>query len=383
MTLSALIQNGIQATADLNYYQFQFNELEAANLKIDEQGDLETELNALNHAEEIKRGLVSAYYKISEAEECSISTIKDSLTFVEQSEKHYPLLVPIVERLRSTLIEIKDISDELFQTEQGVVFDEERLQEINERINIIYSLQKKHRVNTIKELLEHHKALSDKLNSISSADDEIAKLKVEKEAILDNLYNLALQLSSNRIKIFPYLEKQVQDLLKEVGMPSAVLKIDNEAGGKGQLTANGIDKIQFLFSANKGQSVSPMSKSASGGELSRIMLCVKSLIAKHTALPTIIFDEIDTGISGEVAAKVGGIMEKLSKNLQVIAITHLPQIASKGDAHYWVFKEEQSDTTRTNIKRLTSDERELEIAKMLSGNNPGEFAFQNARELLK
>ncbi|MDB5118977.1 MAG: recN [Sphingobacteriales bacterium] len=381
--LSKFIENSIQAAADLNYYQFQFDELEVANLKVDEQESLETELNALNHAEEIKRGLVGAYYKISEAEESSITTLKDGLTFIEQSEKHYPLLAPIVERLRSTLIEIKDIAEEISQTEQGIVFNEKRLQEINERINVIYTLQKKHRVNAIQELLEIQKGLSDKLNSILTTDEDIEKLKIEQDTILKDLYQLALQISANRLNVFSYLEDQVQNLLMEVGMPSAILKVNNEVAGKEQLTINGIDKIQFLFSANKGQSVAPMSKSASGGELSRIMLCVKSLIAKHTALPTIIFDEIDTGISGEVAAKVGGIMEKLAKNLQVIAITHLPQIASKGDAHYWVFKDEQDEITRTNIKKLSSSERELEIAKMLSGQNPGEFAFQNARELLK
>ena len=383
VNLAKLIEDSLQANADLNYYQFQFDELTAANLKADEQSSLETELNALNYAEEIKRGLVSAFYKMSEAEDCSITTLKDSLSLIEQSEKHYPLLAPIVERLKSTLIEIKDIAEEISQTEQGIVFNEERLQDVNERINIIYTLQKKHRINNIDGLLELQKTLSDKLHSISSTDEEIEKLKIEKDTLLSNLYSVALELSVNRKNIFLYLEEQVQNLLMEVGMPSAVLKIDHGALGKEQLNINGIDKIQFLFSANKGQSVAPMSKSASGGELSRIMLCVKSIIAKHTALPTIIFDEIDTGISGEVAAKVGGIMEKLSENLQVVAITHLPQIASKGKAHYWVFKEEESDITRTNIKRLSADERELEIAKMLSGNNPGEFAFQNARELLK
>ena len=381
--LSKLIENSVQANADLNYYQFQFDELEAADIKIDEQGILETELNALNHAEEIKRGLVGAYQKISQAEESSITTIKESLSFIELSEKHYPLLAPIVERLRSTLIEIKDIAEEISQTEQGIVFNEERLQEVNERINVIYTLQKKHRVGSNKELLKIMNDLSDKLSSILSTDEDIEKLKVEKDALSKDLLKLASDLSSNRLNVFSYLEEQVRNLLMEVGMPSAILKIDHEIFVKEQLTINGIDKIQFLFSANKGQSVAPMSKSASGGELSRIMLCVKSLIAKHTALPTIIFDEIDTGISGEVAAKVGGIMEKLAKNLQVIAITHLPQIASKGDAHYWVFKEEQDEITRTNIKKLSSSERELEIAKMLSGQNPGEFAFQNARELLK
>ena len=381
--LKKLIAESAQASADLNYFQFQFDELESARLKADEQSSLEHELNALSHAEEIKRGLVVASYKLSEDEECTINTLKEGLINLEQSERHYPLLSPLTERLRSALIEIKDIAEEITQTEQGVVFNETRLEEINDRINIIYSLQKKHRVSTNQELLEIQANLAEKLNSILNADDQIEQLKKNKDVQLTELYSLAQKISASRTSVFPYLESQIQSLLSEVGMPNAVLKVVNDISEKDSITINGIDKIHFLFSANKGQVLAPMNKAASGGELSRLMLSVKSLIAKHTALPTIIFDEIDTGISGEVAFKVGGIMEKLSKNLQVIAITHLPQIASKGDAHYWVYKDEQQEISRTNIKKLSTTERELEIAKMLSGEHPGEYAFQNARELLK
>ena len=381
--LKKLIAESAQASADLNYFQFQFDELESARLKADEQSSLEHELNALSHAEEIKRGLVVASYKLSEDEDCTINTLKEGLINLEQSEKNYPLLSPLTERLRSALIEIKDIAEEITQTEQGIVFNEARLEEINDRINIIYSLQKKHRVNTNQELLEIQASLAEKLNSILNADDQIEQLKKNKDVHLTELYSLAQKISASRTSVFPYLESQIQSLLSEVGMPNAVLKVVNDISEKDSITINGIDKIHFLFSANKGQVLAPMNKAASGGELSRLMLSVKSLIAKHTALPTIIFDEIDTGISGEVAFKVGGIMEKLSKNLQVIAITHLPQIASKGDAHYWVYKDEQHEISRTNIKKLSTTERELEIAKMLSGEHPGEYAFQNARELLK
>jgi DNA repair protein RecN (Recombination protein N) len=381
--LKKLITESAQASADLNYFQFQFDELESARLKADEQSPLEYELNALSHAEEIKRGLVVASHKLSENEDCTINTLKEGLVNLEQSEKHYPLLSPLTKRLRSALIEIKDVAEEITQTEQGVVFNEARREEINYRINTIYNLQKKHRVSTNQELLDIQDNLAEKLSSILNADDQIEQLKKDKDVLLTELYNLAQKISANRTSVFPYLESQIQSLLSEVGMPNAILKVVNDISAKDSITSTGIDKIHFLFSANKGQALAPMNKAASGGELSRLMLSVKSLIAKHTALPTIVFDEIDTGISGEVAFKVGGIMEKLSKNLQVIAITHLPQIASKGDAHYWVYKDEQQEISRTNIKKLSTTERELEIAKMLSGEHPGEFAFQNARELLK
>ena len=298
------------------------------------------------------------------------------------AEKYNPVLTSFLERLQSSLIEIKDIASETLYLEQQTGIDEKRTAEITERLNLLYTLQKKHRVNTILELLNLQENLSQKLNTILFADEDITRLRAESEKLKAELLLTAADLSKNRKKVIPELEKQIMRILHEVGMPQAVIKINQVTLSGDQLRLNGQDQIQYLFSANKGQPPMPMNKVASGGELSRLMLSIKSLIARKTSLPTIIFDEIDTGISGEVALKVGNIMETLGENMQVIAITHLPQIASKGKSHYWVYKDEQPQRTLSNIKILNHEERTLEIAKMLSGENPGEFALQNARELL-
>lgn len=379
--LSQLTADFEKAKTEQDYIQFQFDELDKAGLAEGEQERLEQELKVLEHAEEIKRSLVSANYLLSDSERASINQLKEAAALLQSAEKFSSEISPIAERLKSTLIELKDISSELERIEQGTFINEARTAEIAERIDIIYSLQKKHRVSSVTELLTIQDGFSEQLTQLLSGEEEIGGLKKEVSALQTKLIELANTLSANRKAVIPELEKQVQNTLAEVGMPNAVLKVSQETI-LDQLTENGADRIQFLFSANKGQLPMPMNKVASGGELSRLMLSIKSLIAKQTALPTIIFDEIDTGISGEVALKVGNIMEQLAQNMQVITITHLPQIASKGGAHYRVFKDEQGSQTQTGIKQLKAEERVLEIAKMLSGENPGEFALQNAKELL-
>lgn len=381
--LKDLISQSNQSKADLDYFQFQFDELEKAGLSADEQQDLEQEQDILTHAEDIKRSLIMAISILSESEHAVIAQLKEAAVSLSQAEKYNPEIKGLNERLNSSLIEVKDILSEIERIEQSSFIDEARLEDINERLNIIYTLQKKHRVNSNSELIGIRDELSDKLNSILFAEEDIQKLKIESDELHSEVLNLSEQLNKSRLAIIPQVEDQVKETLQEVGMPNAVLQIINEAFPEGRFDINGNIQIRFLFSANKGQSPLPMNKVASGGELSRLMLSIKSLIAKHTALPTIIFDEIDTGISGEVALKVGNIMEKLSENMQVIAITHLPQIASKGNVHYSVYKDELSDNTRTNIRELNREDRVLELAKMLSGDNPGESAIQNARDLLR
>ncbi len=381
--LKELIIQSDKSKADLDYFQFQFDELEKASLSADEQHDLEQEQNALTHAEEIKRSLITAISILSESEPAVIAQLKEAAVSLGHAEKYNPEISSLTERLNSSLIEVKDILAELERIEQTSFIDEGRLEKINERLNVIYTLQKKHRVNSTSELIDILNDLSDKLQSILFAGEDIEKLKLESDLLHSELIKLAKQLGKSRLAIIPQVEKQIKETLQEVGMPNAVLQILNEPLSEGKFDNNGSNQIRFLFSANKGQSPMPMNKVASGGELSRLMLSIKSLIAKHTALPTIIFDEIDTGISGEVALKVGNIMEKLSENMQVIAITHLPQIASKGNAHYSVYKDELSDNTNTKIRELNLDERVLELAKMLSGDNPGPSAIQNAWDLLR
>jgi DNA repair protein RecN (Recombination protein N) len=379
--LHELISNFERAKAEQDYLQFQFDELEAANLLDGEQEKLEQELKMLEHAEEIKRSLVSINYLLSESEQATIPQVKESNTLLQGIEKYNPEFSNISERLKSVLIELKDINAELESIGQHILIDENRATAIAERLDTIYSLQKKHRVNNTSELLEIRERFAQQLNQLLSGEEEIEELKKQESKLQADLLKLAGIISANRTKHIPELEKQVQLSLAEVGMPNAQLKVNQESTME-SLNESGADRIQFLFSANKGQLPQAMNKVASGGELSRLMLSIKSLIAKQTSLPTIIFDEIDTGISGEVALKVGNNMQQLAKNMQVITITHLPQIASKMGTHFRVFKDESGPQTLTKISELTSNERVLEIAKMLSGENPGEFALQNAKELL-
>ncbi|MBS1525217.1 MAG: DNA repair protein RecN [Bacteroidetes bacterium] len=384
--LQQLIADSDKAKADLDYYQFQFDELEAAKLDAEEQEKLEQELYALNNAEEIKRSLLAAVYLMQEGETSALLQLREATHHLSTLEKFNPSIAELHERLKSTVIELKDIASEVENVEQRTHTDEARAGEINDRLNLIYTLQKKHRLNTIAELLNLQDSLSEKIEQAVHGDEEIEKLQKQIAVEKKELEQLAGRLSANRTKAIPQIEKQVIEALAEMGMNSSVLKV-NQAPlpakmGESGLGPDGADVVNFMFSANKGHALAEMSKVASGGELSRLMLAIKSLIASHTALPTIIFDEIDAGVSGEVANKVGTIMERLAQNLQVITITHLPQIASKGSSHYFVYKDNDSATTYTRIKQLSEQERVVEIAKMLSGDKPGESALQNARELL-
>ena len=387
--LQQLIEESDKAKADLDYYQFQYDELEKAGLSADEQEQLEQELYALNNAEEIKRNLLSANYLVQDSDAAALSQLREAGQQLGSLAKFNSQIEELQERLSSTIIELKDIAAEIETIEQRTHTDEPRAADVNTRLSAIYNLQKKHRVNSNAELLQLQDELSGKIQQAVFGDEVIEKLQQQLDADKKVLEQLAGQLSANRIKAIPVIETEVLQTLAEMGMSNSALKIEltnAQTAGRnaslGGLGENGVDVVKFLFSANKGHALAEMSKVASGGELSRLMLSIKSLIAKNTALPTIIFDEIDTGVSGEVANKVGQIMEQLTNNLQVITITHLPQIASKGQSHYFVYKDDEADTTRTRIKQLDANERILEIAKMLSGDKPGESALQNARELL-
>ncbi|SEM98945.1 DNA replication and repair protein RecN [bacterium A37T11] len=381
--LNALIKQVQQARAEADYQQFLLDELLAASLIAHEQQGLEDEQNQLIHAEEIKRALQVAIYALDGQEPSALTLLKEALQQVQLAERYLPQTTELSVRLQSCLIELRDLNDELSHTEQSVLLNEDHLEKINNRLNLLYNLQQKHRVSSVDELLAIQYSLDDKLSGLSLDEGNITKLEAVVEKLKSESIKLALALRKSRLKAVPFIEKEVAALLAEVGMPGSLLKINLQALPQGELTAAGADEISFLFSANKGVAPQPVGKVASGGELSRLMLAVKSLIAKSMALPTIIFDEIDTGISGEIALKVGEIMERLAGNMQVLAITHLPQIASKGNAHYRVFKLESNGKTTTNIHLLNKEERVSEIAQMLSGSNPGEAAVQHARELLK
>ncbi len=367
---------------ELDYLTFQFTELENAKLLPNEQEELETELNTLTHAEEIKRNLFSANMLLQAQHQSALELLETAAQQLQSIEKLQPKIAEAFLRLKSSIIEIKDLAAEIEDLEQITVFDDAKSLQITDRLNLLYTLQKKHNVSNNQQLLFLQEEISLKLNKILFADEDIAQLQATLQKQKEDLILLATQISNNRKTAIPTIEKYVEKTLIEVGMQNAQIKIEQQIVDNNAFDTNGIDTIKFLFTANKGYQLSEMSKIASGGELSRLMLAIKSLIAQKTALPTIIFDEIDTGISGEVANRVGNMMQILAKNMQVIAITHLPQIAVKGEAHYFVYKEIKNDFTFTQLKRLNHQERVTEIAKMLSGENPKEAALQNARELL-
>lgn len=376
---------GLQKKADeaknkQDYEQFLFNELENANLKMGEQEKLETELQMLNNAERIKTSLLTSFHLLDENETAIVPMLKEVIGQLQSVENYNPLYTELNKRLRSTFIELKDIAAETAGLQEDIVFNPSKIEEVNIRLDQIYGLQQKHRVSSIEALLEIQDQLSQNLVNILSVDEEIERLKELLELRLSELEDLAGKLSKNRSKAILTAELSVGKILQQVGMPNAKIKLEQMQAA--ELNKDGKDLISLLFSANSGQSPAPVGKVASGGELSRLMLAIKSIMARHTSLPTLIFDEIDTGISGETALRVGAVIGELEKHMQVICITHLPQIAAKGDAHYFVYKNEQSERTTTGIRKLGNADRVYAIAEMLSGNTPGSSALENAKELL-
>lgn len=370
------------ANAELDYNQFLFDELEKMNVQDGEVKQLEEEQSQLENAEEIKRALLASNFLLSDGEPNVLSLLKESVQQIQQASRYFTDAEELANRLQSAYIEIKDVSLEIAGQEGAVILDEQRLAEVNTRLSEVYSLMKKHRVDSEAELIQLENELEEKLQVALNHDEMLAKLEDEKIQQENLVQNLGTQLHHNRNAIKEQVEKTVADTLSHVGMANARLNISLTQVSLDKASAKGMDAVQFLFSANKGQSLQPIYKVASGGELSRVMLAIKSLVAQKSALPTIIFDEIDTGISGEVALRVGEVMHDLAENMQVLAITHLPQIASKGTSHFKVYKEDKNDKTRSNIILLNTEERILEIAQMLSGTNPGEAAMAHAKNLL-
>jgi len=373
-----------QKTADAknkqDYEQFLFNELEQVSLREGEQEDLEQELEKLTHAESIKRSLLASVNLISESETAVVNLLKEASLQLNSVEKFDPAIAELNERLKSTLIELKDIASEISNIEENTEHNAQRLATIQERLDLLYSMQQKHRVASNTELIAIQQQLSENLNAILNSDEQLLRLQKEIDELNKRLFKQAEELDSNRRKAIVVAEKEVSKALKQMNMPNASITFNLRT--LAQLNSNGINEVQLLFTANAGQQPAPVDKVASGGELSRLMLAVKALLGKHTSLPTLIFDEIDTGISGETALRVGEVINALDANMQIIAITHLPQIAAKGNSHYFVYKNEKAGKTTTGIKKLTNEDRVTAIAEMLSGKNPGASALQNAKELL-
>ncbi|MBK8367648.1 MAG: DNA repair protein RecN [Bacteroidetes bacterium] len=378
--LEELTAQEIQAKKELDYFQFQFNELEEANVKVGEQQQLEEESETLENAEFIKGSLVKSSLAINGGDENIVSAlalVKQQLQSVSKFGKQFNELF---ERINSVSIELKELSKDIDACEEDVVYDNTRLEEVNAQLNKLNRLLKKHGVNSEEELLTIKTDIEAKLQQFSSLEVAIEKTQKEIAALEKQCKTLAKDLSDKRQKSTTGIEQNIKTMLTSLSMANAQFKI--ELKPLDALSVNGQDAISFLFTANKGAEFKELHKTASGGELSRLMLCLKALLAERTALPTIIFDEIDTGVSGDVADKIGNILFAMGKTMQVITITHLPQMASKGGNHLFVYKSDSKDKTTSSIKALNKEERIAEIAKMLSTGTPTETALKNAKELL-
>ena len=380
--LKALKEESRTANAELDYNQYLFDELENVNVREGEVKELEEEQSQLENAEEIKRALLASNYLLSDGEQNALALLKESVQQIQQASRYFTDAEELANRLNSAYIEIKDVSAEIANEESAVHLDEQRLEEVSSRLSDIYSLLKKHHVDSEAELIALKNQLEEKLQVALNHDEILGKLEAEKQQQETIVLTLGNQLHQKRGEVKSQVEQAVQGTLSHVGMSNAKLEVSLSIQTLEKANAKGLDAVQFLFSANKGQTLQPIHKVASGGELSRVMLAIKSLVAQNSALPTIIFDEIDTGISGEVALRVAEVMQGLAKNMQVLAITHLPQIASKGKSHFKVYKEDKADKTRSNIVLMNQDERVFEVAQMLSGANPGEAALKHAKDLL-
>ena len=378
--LSQLITEKEALSKEQEYNNFLLEELVAAKLKDGEQKDLEEELDQLSNVELIKENLDKVLSIANEEQLGTLVTlneIKQSLQKIAVFSKDYH---DYHERILSVSIELQDIIDECFSSAEKIINDPERLELVSTKLQTIYTLQKKHNVTTVEELLAIQNDLDGKLVRYDDLDAEILKKEQEQADIIEKLDQVANLLTKARLEAIPTLSEQIQYILTQLGMPNA--KIVFEIQPTDSYTKFGKDTISLLFSANKGMAMGPIKKMASGGEMSRIMLAVKAVLANYSKLPSIIFDEIDTGVSGEIAIKMGEIMKEMSKNMQVFAITHLPQIAAKGDQHYKVFKYNVENDTLSELKLLTAEQRIVEIAEMLSGKNISDSAINHAKELL-
>jgi DNA repair protein RecN (Recombination protein N) len=369
-----------QANADLDYFEFQFNQLTEARLTDGEQDLLEQEQEMLIHAEEIKSGLNQVHQLLDRDDQSAIVNLKEAVSVMRRMASYLPNAEKLFERLESQLIEMRDIADECELLAEKTEHNPSKLEEITNRLDSIYSLQQKHRVGSIAELIEIRDEFDFKLQTAASYDDELEKLKENLKIVNLKVAEAAEKLHLKRKSLVPQIEKEVTFYLQQLGMPNGQFTIEMKR--KDDFSVSGYDEVYFLFTANKGGQLEEINKVASGGELSRLMLAIKTVVARSKALPAIIFDEIDSGISGEIAIKMGEILKSMSQYMQVINITHLPQIASKGDNHYHVFKNETSDGAETGMRQLTPDERIIEISKMLSGEIPSLAAVANAKSLL-
>jgi len=369
-----------QFDKEADYNRFQFTELDEAGFRENELEETDAELKMLNNSEGIKSALSKVYFELKESESPLVSQLKGLSNQLQVYASFHPQLPELIKRLQSAQLELQDVAGDLNSISDHINFSSEKIEQLNDRLSLGYKLMKKHGVKTTNELLAIQNQLQEKLQAVLNIDDNIQQKEKQLSTTNKKALELANEISEERKKQVKPLEEKVNKLLAQVGMPNAKIKV--EIKEEDELNSYGKNSIEFLFDANRSKQFLPVRKVASGGELSRLMLCIKSLVAQKLDMPTLIFDEIDTGISGEAARQVGIIMKELAGNRQVICITHQPQIAGKANAHFFVYKEIVKDEVKTNIRLLNKDERITAIAKMLSGEKPTAAAMENAREMV-
>ncbi|HEX8270876.1 MAG TPA: DNA repair protein RecN [Flavobacterium sp.] len=375
--LQAQLQN---ASKEQDYNTFLLEELLVAQLKAGEQEELESVHEQLSNVELIREQFEKSLAVANDEQFGVLQNLKEIKAALQKIAQFSPAYLQLSERTTSVTIELADIIDELSASAESINHDPEQLEQVGQKLQLIYNLQKKHQVSTVDELLEIQNELDNKVLSLGNLEDDIVRSEEMIRNLEISLDEIALQMNSNRTEAVPVLSEKIIKILELLGMPNARFNI--QISSSSTYLPNGKDELQFLFSANKGSDFGLLKKVASGGEMSRIMLAVKAILAQYSNLPTIIFDEIDTGVSGEIADKMGEIMKGMSSGMQVFAITHLPQIAAKGTSHFKVFKTTAENQTFTELKLLSSDERVTEIAQMLSGKDVSDSAINHAKALL-
>ena len=379
-TILALVYKKESASKELDYNTFLYDELVEANLKNVQQNELEETFSKLNNTETIQETLTAINSLLNEEQYGALNTLKETRCLLVKLNTVSLDFENLYERLNSFIIEMDDISEEMINLSSSIEADPSLLNEINEKLKTIYKLQQKHNVATVSELVEIQKVLEEKIEITNNLDGEIDKLEIYKGKLKNNVKDLANKIHKKRIMVIPTLKNKLTIILNELGMPNAAFKF--ELTSTTIFKKNGTDSLLLLFTANKGHNFGPLNKVASGGELSRIMLSIKAVIAQYKKLPTAIFDEIDSGISGEIAYKMAEILKEMSLTMQMFAITHLPQLAAVGNQHIKIFKEDVNQITETRLKTLTKEERVSEIAEMIGGKNKSISAINQAKELL-
>jgi DNA repair protein RecN (Recombination protein N) len=379
--LTELERMNADSNREAEFMRFQLEEFHVANLQEGEQEMLEQELEFLLHAEEIKKGLSAACHHLMESEMAVMNQLREVGASLAAFRRVNSKIGALADRYETSVADIQDVARELDRIADATEYDPERLAEVQQRLDLIYRLQNKHKQGSVAELIALQKNWEDQLRTLSNLDTAIEELQVEVAQTQQRLEDMAGQLRERRLAVIPGFEAEIKQMLGQLSMEHAVLRVQCEL--MDELSATGKDEVHFLFAANKGGRLQFIKDVASGGELTRLTLVTKSLVAAAIPLPTLIFDEIDSGVSGDVALRMGNILRRLSNQHQVVAITHSPQVASKADAHYFVFKKDTQERTVTNVRRLSQEERIRSIAVMLSQNPPSASALENARELLE